>query len=284
VEDWNPRDKKRQLLQQVQAVMEEYSDHLPLTIRQIFYRLVATHNFPKTEDAYKNQLCELMTMARRAQVIPMDDIRDDTVTRLSAGGFADKEDFLGWVKDEASGFTLDRTIGQESRLAVFCEAAGMAPQLARVAGYYGVPVMASGGFDSLTSKHDLARAITDDDRPMEVLHIGDHDPSGGHMFVTLMEDVAAFVDEMGGDVIFTRIAVTPEQITRHRLPTAPPKRTDNRAFHGMTCQAEALAPDVTNTILRDAIEQRIDKTKFAKVLKLEKQIRSELMDLLSDVE
>jgi hypothetical protein len=38
----------------------------------------------------------------------------------------------------------------------------------------------------------------------------------------------------------TRVAVTPAQITQYDLPTAPPKEGDNRAYHGTTCQAEAL--------------------------------------------
>jgi hypothetical protein len=88
----------------------------------------------------------------------------------------------------------------------------MAPQLARVAHEYGVPVFASGGFDSVTMKYDFAKEIAgNQERPVEVLHIGDHDPSGGHMFVTLMEDVSAFVRDLGGEVIFTRLAVTPAQ-------------------------------------------------------------------------
>ena len=41
---------------------------------------------------------------------------------------------------------LDRTAGQRTRLIVMCEAAGMVPQLASVAGPYGVTVISSGGF------------------------------------------------------------------------------------------------------------------------------------------
>jgi hypothetical protein len=184
ITDWNPRSKKRELLAQVQAVIEEYRDYHPLTIRQIFYRLVANYDFPKTTQAYKGRLCELMTEARRARVIPMEVIRDDTVTTLDNSGFASKLDFLEMVRDQAARVTLDRSACQQTRLVVFCEAAGMAPQLARVASEYGVAVTASGGFDSLTSKYDLARSFADEERDIEVLHIGDHDPSGGHMFVT----------------------------------------------------------------------------------------------------
>jgi hypothetical protein len=37
-----------------------------------------------------------------------------------------------------------------------CEAAGMAPQLARVAEPFGIGVLSSGGFSSLTDTHGFA--------------------------------------------------------------------------------------------------------------------------------
>ena len=70
---------------------------------------------------------------------------------------------------------------------------------------------------------------------------------------------------------FTRLAVTPDQITRYRLDTAPPKATDNRAFTGKTCQAEALAPDDLAAIVRQAIEERIDQAVLDGVLRREKR-------------
>jgi hypothetical protein len=147
-----------------------------------------------------------------------------------------------------------------------------------------VPVFASGGFDSVTMTYDFAKEIAgDQERPVEVVHIGDHDPSGGHMFVILMKDVTAFVRDLGAEVIFTRLAVTPAQIAEYRLPTAPQKLGDNRAFIGETCQAEALAPDVMNAILREAIEQRVDKRLLQRVLKQERQARLELTRALDEL-
>ena len=110
----------------------------------------------------------------------------------------------------------------------------------------------------------------------EVLHIGDHDPSGVSMFLAFLEDVEAFTRELGGSAIFTRLAVTPQQIGEYRLPTAPPKATDNRAFSGETCQAEALSPDVLANILRLAIEERVDRRVLDRVLRQERRIRREL--------
>src|SRR5262249_22871521 len=50
---WSPEKATLALLDQVQGILDEYVDHLPLTIRQIFYRLVGAHDYEKTERAYQ---------------------------------------------------------------------------------------------------------------------------------------------------------------------------------------------------------------------------------------
>jgi hypothetical protein len=280
---WSPQAATLELLDQVRAVLREYEDYLPLTIRQIFYRLVGAHSYEKTEQAYE-RLSEHLNRARRARIISMDVIRDDGGTIIRPDSWDSAAQFWRAVRNMAEGFTLDHSDGQPTRLVVICEAAGMAPQLGRVANPFGVEVMSGGGFDSVTDKHKFAAALASQDRPTEVLHIGDHDPSGVSMFLAFLEDVEAFTRELGGDATFTRLAVTPEQIELYDLDTAPPKKTDNRAFSGRTCQAEALAPDVLANILRTAIEQRIDRRVHERVLKRERQVRRELLAKLESVE
>ena len=270
---WSPRGTTQELLDRVRAVLGEYEDYLPLTIRQIFYRLVGAHDYEKTQQAYE-RLAEHISRARRARLIPMEAIRDDGGTTIRPSGWDSAEQFLAAVRRQAGNFKLDRSRGQSSRLVVICEAAGMAPQLARVAIPFGVTVMSGGGFDSLTDKHNFAAELARHEQPTEVLHIGDHDPSGVTIFLAFLEDVEAFARDLGGRATFTRLAVTPQQITRYRLPTAPPKANDNRA--GRTCQAEALAPDVLTGILRNAIEQRIDRTAYERVLRREQHERTRL--------
>src|SRR5262252_4762273 len=72
---WSPQEATLQLLDQVRGVLDEYEDYLPLTIRQIFYRLVGAYEYEKTEQAY-NRLCEHLNRARRARLIDMRAIRD----------------------------------------------------------------------------------------------------------------------------------------------------------------------------------------------------------------
>jgi hypothetical protein len=273
---WSPQKATLKLLDQVRGVLDEYEDYLPLTIRQIFYRLVGAHEYEKTERAY-DRLSEHLNRARRARLISMDAIRDDTGVILAPVTWRDAAEWLAAVREEAKELMLDRTAGQATRLVVTCEAAGMAPQLERVTNPFGIPVMSGGGFDSVTDKHKFAAALADHNRPTEVLAITDLDASGAHEYLAEMEDVLAFARALGGEVTFTRLAVTREQIKRHRLPTAPPKPTDRRAFRGETCQVEALAPDVLTQIVRDAIELRIDRAAFQRVLVHERKVQRELV-------
>ena len=107
---------------------------------------------------------------------------------------------------EAEGYRIDRQQGQDSRLVVWCDAQGMTQQLETVADPYSVPVYSSGGFDSLTVKHMVAQEFAEMGW-VKVLHIGDHDPSGVHVYGSLDEDVRAFIRELGGEAEFERLAL-----------------------------------------------------------------------------
>jgi hypothetical protein len=230
---WSPKADTLALLDQVRGVLDEYEDYLPLTIRQIFYRLVGAHEYENTERAYE-RLSEHLNRARRARMIPMGVIRDDGGTILVPTTWRDADEYLAAVREEAKKLLLDRSIGQPTRLVVRCEATGMAPQLERVADPFGVMVMSSGGFDSLTKKTRIGR------RRRWISPISTH--PARTTFLAEMEDVEAFARVLGGEVTFTRLAVTRDQISRYRLDTAPPKPTDNRAFHGETCSGRSTRP------------------------------------------
>ena len=46
---WRPRRDTLGLLDTIRGVLAEYDDQLPLTARQVFYRLVGAHGYDKTE-------------------------------------------------------------------------------------------------------------------------------------------------------------------------------------------------------------------------------------------
>jgi hypothetical protein len=287
---WRPQAKTEVLLAQVDEVLGEYRQHLPLTCRQIFYRLVGAHGYEKTEQAYE-RLCEALNKARRARRVPFEHIRDDDAPLPRSVGFRDEAQFVGWARWQAEQLRLDRQHYNRPRpfVVVMCEARGMVPQLERVAGMFSVPVLGSGGFDSTTFKHGLSRRAAELGRKVEVLHVGDHDPSGVHVFANMAEDVAAFGAELGGRVAFSRLAVTSAQAIEWGLPTAPRKETDRRRFAGIgadpeaTVQAEAVPPDRMAGLLREALARRISSQVLARVEREEAAVRRRLATALADL-
>jgi len=290
---WRPHKKTARLMFQVKQILEEYRDHLPLTARQIFYRMVAAYGYPKTEKAAKN-LGEHLTRARRAEMIPFEHIRDDGISVMAQSHYADENDFYKHIREEGVAFTRDKLARQKINMRVYCEAAGMMPQLERVCEPYSIPVYSCSGFDSVSAKYQLKeacwRAFVYQGRRTVILHLGDYDPSGESIFEDgLVEDVYAFLER---DVphkaphevaIFERVALKAEHIERFNLPTAPPKGTDSRTKNWQgeaTCQLEALPPDVLAGLLDATIKTYINLAVYERDLKAEQEERRRITKAL----
>lgn len=277
---YQPEPPTRRLFGQVQEILHEYREHLPMTVRQVFYRLVGAYGYPKDANAAE-RLGEALQRGRRAGLIPFEALRDDGGTIAAPACYGGKPDFWLVTLNEARAYQLPRLTGQRAVVELWCEAAGMVPQLARIANPLGVSVYSSGGFDSVTEHHNAAKRIVQRERPTLVLHVGDHDPSGVSLFNAMAEDVTQFVSDLGGKdghVTIRRVAVLPEQITRYGLPESPPKKSDKRGvWLGGTAQAEALNPEQLAHEVRQALEREIDDGILGQVLEVEAAEREALV-------
>src|SRR5215213_9277393 len=268
---WNPQKKTKVILEQVEEILEEYRNYLPLTGRQIFYRLVGKYEYEKNERAYE-RLTNYLVRARRAGIIPFAFIRDDGASVMEHVHYRDENAFYEHIRKQGEAYRRDKLANQKVDIRVYCEAAGMMPQLHATCEPYSVPVYSCSGFDSLTAKYDLAQACKKtfayEGRKTVILHLGDYDPSGESIFNDgLVEDIHAFLErdvshkEPHEIAVFERVALKPEHIERFNLPTAPPKSSDSRAknWQGVaTCQLEALPPDVLAGLLDATIKTYIN--------------------------
>lgn len=286
--DWNPKPETLLLIDQVNAVLREYSAQLPLTLRQIFYRLVGAHGYEKTERAY-SRLGEHMVRARRAQLISFNAIRDDGGTARGGTGFASMDEFMEDIRDSARGYSRDRTAGQPHRVELWCEAEGMVPQMVRVAQKYDVTAYSAGGFASVTLTRHIAERALSDNKPTVLLHVGDWDPSGESIYDAIVEDAQAFVWQLrrgrgvpGAEIRPRRVALTREQVEEYGLDTAPPKGSDSRSVNWFdeTAQAEAMPPDVLADVVTEALEAEIDMDAYNDVLEEEEQERARIEEWL----
>jgi len=285
--EWCPRTGKQVIIAETEQILARYAGHLPLTVRQIYYRLIAEFGHPKSA-AFEEATYDALEMARRARMINFEDVRDDGI---QGGGYwpSDPDEILDDWRHEAERFQRDRQEGQDIRIEVWCEAGGMVPQLERVCDPYGIPVYSCGGFSSLTAiRQTVAHCLGNRPAKTVVLHFGDCDPAGYSIFQAIHEDVPAFleVDAPGEDLFeLERVALTLEQMEalkeRGLQPsriTTKDHRTQAWAKQGLYYkqELEALAPDQIAALLTEAIERHLDSD-IAEQIREEEDEQRELL-------
>lgn len=113
-----------------------------------------------------------------------------------------------------------------------------------------------GGFSSLSFIHQAAEQnnATDDGRPLVVFYIGDYDPAGVLIDVSLERELREHL-KPSIELDFRRIAINEHQIEQHNLPTKPRKESDKRSLHiKATVEAEAMPARDLRHMLRAKVE------------------------------
>lgn len=241
-----------------------------VTLRQLFYRLVAAEILPNTIGAYKT-LSARTAEARRVGEFPDLIDRGRSVSRPET--FEDPGDARSWLREI---YRRDRTEGQSFALYLGVEKAGMLEQFSEWFGALGIPVLALAGYSSQTFVDDVIGDVARDGRPGALLYGGDFDPSG--------EDIDRdFLERSGCFRKAIRVALTSDQVIAYGLPPLPGKATDSRssAFvsrHGRLVQVEldALPPDVLRGLFEDALAEFWDTSAYEASVARENAEREEL--------
>ena len=131
---------------------------------------------------------------RRARMIPFEWVRDDNVVTYSSPWYEGPEGFWDHVGREARNYRVTARPAS-ARLEQWCEAAGMGPQLDRVAWDYSVPVFSNGGNNSISAQRQVVDHALGRDVPTVLLHVGDFDPYGESIFTAFVENAQAFLEK-----------------------------------------------------------------------------------------
>jgi hypothetical protein len=241
-----------------------------VTLRQLFYRLVAAELLPNTRVAYST-LSHQTAQARRAGTFPALIDRTRDVHRYTS--FPGPEEASDWL---CRIYRRDRTEGQEVSIYLGVEKAGIVEQLRSWFGDYGIPILALGGYSSQTYIAQVIEDVQRQDRPAILIYAGDFDPSGEDIDRDFLARTEVF-DEV------VRVALNANQVRRYKLPEQMGKATDSRARgfverHGRLVQVEldALPPDVLRGLFQDAIDPHWDTSEYERVLGRETDERATL--------
>lgn len=239
---------------------------MKLTLRQIYYRLVADHNYPNKRSSY-NQLSSQLVKARENGEVDEWKIEDRTRSFLGGDtGWDSPESFIESVKKYFLNYweNYDRKLwaDQDEFVIVWVEKDALSRVVARAADTYRTITAPSRGYASFTYVMDAIRKLPKD-KKITILHFSDHDSSGIDMTRDLQRRINRYAHGYGF-IRVERVALTYEQVQKYDLAPNPTKTTDPRAAmyiaqYGHECwELDAIEPTELESLVTDAIESHLD--------------------------
>lgn len=266
------------VLKKAAAIVESYDT--AVTLRQLFYRLVAAGLIRNTEQAYKG-LSRVTAEARRVGGFPQLADAGRTIHRYTS--WANPQELL---RAAAEHYRRDRTEGQAALIYLIVEKNTLVAQLQSWFGDLGLPILALRGYSSESYEREIANDVDTSagGRPVVMLYAGDFDPTGED----IDRNFKAQMERRGLELAETvRVALSNDQVQEYNLPEAPGKSSDSRAngFHArhgklVQVELEALDPAQLHQLYQDAIDRYWDTSAHEAVLALEEIERGELMALV----
>jgi len=211
---------------------------------------------------------------RRAGYLPYGWLADSTRWQRKPRTFNGVEEAL---QETARLYRKSLWAETDCYVEIWLEKDALAGVVHPITSLFDVPLMVSRGYASLSFLHAAAEQIAELDVPTYIYHLGDYDPSGvnaGEKIEETLRDLAP-----DAEIVFERIAVTPDQIRRLDLPTRPTKRTDSRSKKfgdAISVELDALPPDYLRDLVQIAIEEHLPPEQF-QVLKTAEQSEREFI-------
>jgi hypothetical protein len=275
-----------------QILSDQARQGYTLTLRQLYYRLIAADAFPDsrrqeiapgqfTKNHISNYkwLGDLLTKARIGGMIDWNYIEDRT--RGHSGGDSGWSSPAAAIRSIPRWYGISHWDGQPEYLEVWVEKDALSDVVGRPANRWDVAHMACKGSPSTSVMHDAAvrlREIEDEDREVTILYLGDHDPTG----IDIPRDIEDRLRLFNCNATVKRIALNMDQIEALNPPPSPAKETDSRTTKYVerfgtedTWELDALEPaaldnlidaEIRTHIYQDLRQERLDQEEREKRL------------------
>ena len=269
---------KMLMLDAVKQVLEERKPFWPLSDRQIHYGLLNNpplRHASKPKSRYVNDrqsygdLCDLLTRARLAGLIPFNAIADETRPVVTWQVHREPGTFIrNELGELLKGYWRDLLQSQANHIEVLVEKNTVAKICEAVCSRYCIPMTSGRGYCSLPPRREMAiRYRRSGKARLILLVVSDFDPDGeviAESFARSMRDdfTIAAVDAI-------KVALTGEQAERFDLP--PEMRAKETSsnhdkfvakFGTNTWEVEALPPEQLQDLLDEAIVSVLDLEAF----------------------
>lgn len=276
------QQKSLDLIKTVNGILDEYAAQgFTLSLRQLYYQLVARDYIENSIRSYK-RIGTIVSDARLAGLIDWDMIEDRARETIIPPAWESPAEI---VQAAARQFRLDRWEGQKNYVEVMVEKDALSGILRPVCNALHVRFTANKGYSSSSAMYETGKRIlaaARSGKAPHLLYLGDHDPSGIDMTRDITERLELFSHDRILARQINRLALNIDQVRTWKPPENPAKDKDTRykayvlQFGRASWELDAVEPATLAALVRDAVNELIDRRQWRKVEKQEQAMRAEL--------
>jgi hypothetical protein len=287
---------KMPFLQAIRGILDGLRSFWPLTDRQVHYNLL---NDPPLKHAGKPEvvhrrgqpfsnrycndrpsykaLCELLTRARLAGLVPWEAIEDATRPVCTWDVWDSPAPFIRRQMDGLlKGYYRNLQRSQPDHIEIVGEKNTIEGVIRPVAMEFCIPYTIGRGYSSLDPRRKMFERFRKSGKGrLVLLTLSDFDAEGDDIPVSFARSMR---DDFGiGEVYPVRVALTPEQVRAHSPHPSRLKKKSSRAkkfrerYGEETYELEAIPPQALQQYLRDKIDAVLDPDALNAEVEREKQ-------------
>lgn len=293
---WTKRNESR--ANDIIFVAKELRRWWPMSVRQIYYRLISSGRTKQSHWLWKNKqvdiyqaLVRTLKWMRIDERLPWNAITDEHRLTTLKVGFTDTDEFIDSELDNfLSGYARCSAQKQVNYIEVWIEKAALLHIIKPIVDSFCRRVVVCRGYNSVTFQSEFYNRAIDnigyDQKPV-VLYLGDWDPAGVNMIYAAMQTLQKELYLTHVD--YYRVGINPEHFDMILADPVPIKPKDTRAKrfiknHGSTAyELDALHPEQLQQLVKDAIVKFTNMTAYEENLRQEKKDHGTIDELKYDV-
>ena len=276
----NFRTDSLNTIETVNSILEEYlAQGFRLSLRQLYYQLVARDYIPNNLRSYKN-LGNLISEARQAGMVDWSMLEDRNRETQTNSHWTTPKQIL---ESAAYSFRIDKWKDQPYHIEVMVEKDALSGVLSPVCGRLDIGITANKGYSSSSTMYEIGQRLALQEsrgKKLTILYLGDHDPSGIDMTRDVDDRLVMYSEQCEIEVV--RIALNMDQVRRWNPPENPAKETDARfaaysaQYGDSSWELDAIEPRQLAALVESAVIARRDDDLWAVAVEQEEAMRDEL--------
>lgn len=279
--EWRPQRKTLVLVDQITSICEELdAQGYELTVRQLYYQLVARDIIPNNFKSYK-QIVDVTDNARLSGRLDWRYIVDRTRTAYRNDGIDTSPEDA--IRMTALGYSRALWATQPNHVEVWVEKEALSGIVSQAASGVRTIHFANRGYVSQSEMYAAGqrfRRMGQQGKNNYVIHLGDHDPSGIDMTRDIQDRLLMFAGSYAP--IVKRIALNMDQIEEFQPPPNFAKVTDSRyadyeaQYGDESWELDALNPQTLDGLISAEVLSLRDEALWAEAEAQQERERDDL--------